>query len=187
MERKWAAVGRHSGRVVGRDGPVTTVGPPAADGVGTVARMLSTTLRPVTLLIQSSGRDGDPVREDRQRDRLDVLGSDVVAAAQDGVRPADEHQGERPARGRPDHDVLVVAARGGQRYAVCGDGVVDGHGLDGVLHGEQSGGVGDRVERHLLALPGDAVAQDVQLLRLAMGYPKETRMRKRSSWASGSG
>ena len=56
VARKWAAVGRHAGqhgrpRGAGHDGRASR-----AEGVGTVARMLSTTVRPVTLLIHSSGR-----------------------------------------------------------------------------------------------------------------------------------
>ena len=65
----------------------------------------------------------------------------------------------------------MLAAGRGESDAVCGDGVVHRDGLDGVLHGEQASGVGDPVERDLLALPGDPVPQDVQLLRLG-GVPE---------------
>jgi hypothetical protein len=72
--------------------------------------------------------------------------------------------------------MLVLAGCGGQGNAVCGDGVVHGDGLHGVLHGQETGGVGHRVERHLFALTGDPVAENVDLLRLrrvSEGHPHE--------------
>ena len=51
-----------------------------------------------------------------------------------------------------------------QGDAVLADAAVDLDLLDGRLHLEQAGRVGDRVEHHLLALPGDPGAQDVVLL-----------------------
>ena len=110
------------------------------------------------------------------RDRLDVLGGDVVAAVHHGIRPRGEHEGERPARGGAHHDRAVAAGGGGELDAVAGDVVLDRHGLHRALHLGQTVGVGDRLEVLVLLLPAEAAAQDVPLLLrrgVAEGHPHE--------------
>ena len=109
-------------------------------------------------------------------DRLDVLGGDVVAAPDDGQRPGEQDEGERAPGGGPQAHRPVTAGRRRQGHAVAADGRIDPHRLDGLLRGEQVGGVGGPGHRLLLPTAGDAPVQDGPLLLgvgVAEGQPRE--------------
>ena len=129
-----------------------------APGVSTCASTLRTTVVPLTSLIHSSGAHGHPVPEDRAGDGLDVLGHDVVPAGDHGVRPGGQHQREGAARRGAHHHLRVLTGGRRERDAVATHALLDRDGLDGRLHPQETGGVGDGVEVLRLLRAGRAGA-----------------------------